>query len=45
MKSTCSYYARRLGGYIIDEKYFMPSIAFNGNEILYLLICLKIGVI
>lgn len=31
------------GGYEIDEKYFVPSIAFNENEILYLLICLKLG--
>lgn len=31
------------GGYAIDEKYFIPSIAFKENEILYLLICLKLG--
>lgn len=31
------------GGYEIDDKYFIPSVAFNENEILYLLICLKIG--
>lgn len=31
------------GGYEIDEKYFIPSITFKENEILYLLICLKIG--
>jgi len=31
------------GGYEIDEKYFVPSIAFSENEILYLLICLELG--
>jgi len=31
------------GGYEIAENYFVPSVAFQTNEILYLLICLKIG--
>lgn len=31
------------GGYEIDDKYFVPSIAMKENEILYLLICLKMG--
>lgn len=31
------------GGYEIDESYFFPSLALRKNEVLYLLICLKIG--
>lgn len=31
------------GGYEIDEGYFLPSIGLNQNEILYLLISLKVG--
>jgi predicted DNA-binding transcriptional regulator YafY len=31
------------GGYEIDDSFFVPSVAFNENEILYLLICLKLG--
>lgn len=31
------------GGYEIDESYFIPTLAFKENEVLYLLICLKIG--
>lgn len=31
------------GGYEIDDSYFIPSVAFNENEILYLLACLKLG--
>ncbi|TAH60748.1 MAG: HTH domain-containing protein, partial [Gottschalkiaceae bacterium] len=31
------------GGYEINESYFVPTIAFLENEVLYLLICLKLG--
>ena len=31
------------GGYEIEENYFIPSIALKNYEVLYLLICLKIG--
>lgn len=31
------------GGYQIDDKYFLPSVTFNKNELLYLLMCLKMG--
>lgn len=31
------------GGYEIDENYFLPSLSLIENEILYLLICLKLG--
>lgn len=31
------------GGYKIDKSYFIPSVSLKRNEVLYLLICLKIG--
>ncbi|MDP5275859.1 helix-turn-helix transcriptional regulator [Chengkuizengella axinellae] len=31
------------GGYQIDDKYFVPSVAFSENEILYLLMSLRLG--
>ena len=31
------------GGYTIDKNYFVPTISFTNNEILYLLISLKMG--
>ncbi|WP_242985418.1 helix-turn-helix transcriptional regulator [Vallitalea okinawensis] len=31
------------GGYQINDNYFLPSVTFNNNELLYLLICLKMG--
>ncbi|MFS1514865.1 YafY family protein [Chengkuizengella sp. SCS-71B] len=31
------------GGYEIDDNYFVPSVAFSENEILYLLMSLRLG--
>lgn len=31
------------GGYEIDENYYMPSLSLRENEVMYLLVCLKVG--